>query len=437
MTTLRFAVLLSLTTALTALTAHAADSCDTCPGVPVDPGTINPVPPPQCSATCTSTSDCNTACTNGGETSCGAFGVCQQCAAVCTGNARCDSMCVENGQLGSCRTTARTCQTCSAATCEGLSCGAYCMNPPSFGKCAVRNLDGSCRNTYSQCDASPTMSSDRDADGLTEELEQRLAVRFFPAIHQSADSQHQFYGLNFDTWGTPTLCNGNADCRMPYLVRRVGRLYGARQGWCAENQCLELSYGMPYNWDLGQWFGGEHRGDAEFVSILITYSSPTGWAPGWPTWDEAKQDPTKWHIIGMFYAAHLCTDVPYGDSSRFVFPTNVDQRFVVWASNSKNGSYPTFDSCDEGALYQDWCGGGGWVDVSQSIPKLFNVGERDTSGYVCSGFNRQIALPEYRSSTPRRTIDVWGDVKFDTTTAWKNVFARNFLNWGTAQWHCW
>lgn len=327
----------------------------------------------------------------------------------------------------------------------------------------------------STCDVFGAVTDDRDSDGLPDSLEQALARHFFPDLHQGWESQKQFYGLSTDSWGRATICRGNPNCKLPFLARKVGPLQGQRAGWCAQGQCVELSFGLPYNWDMGDMtvgdpvasasYGGflgvgQHRGDAEFVSLIVAFTRAddeadgTSWGAG-VTFEQARDDVSLWRVVGKFYAAHLCAAT--GDSSRFRFPGEGvlpgvlpgDGRYFeltrtqVWVSNAKNGSYPSRGACDEGAHGQDDCDGGAWLNRDALLPKLTNIGESyggvavGNHGSVCRGFDTALAKPEHPFRTPSSTLDVWGDVNFDTTTSMYNLFHRAELDWGNGVYYCW
>lgn len=423
------------------------------PGDPTTPGTFTPA---SCQDVCTTSSRCDTAC-GGGGASCGSFGVCASCASACTTATPCGTACLNNGALAQCYTSGQACKPCSAATCEASGCGGMCMNVTQTTGVKSFCPFGSCR-TYSRCDAFGATTGDRDSDGLPDTFESALAAAFFPTVRMGAASQHQFYGQVIDSWGYPTVCGNNPQCKVPFVARRVGPLGGSRAGWCADGQCIELSFSLPYNWDLGDGpvGTGSHRGDAEFVSVLLAYKRADDEADGtdWNstmTWEIARTDPSVWRIVGRFYAAHLCADL--GDSSEFrMSSTYVDPPgpMKVYVSNGKNGSYATPAACDEGAYYQDNCDGQVWIDRASVLNKLTNVGETFGGavgtnsagqpayhGYVCQGFDTTIALPQYQWSTPTNTIDVWGTTNFDTSTSMYDLFRPYFLDWGRTHYSCW
>ncbi len=409
------------------------------------PGT----PSTECAQVCTTTSRCDTAC--GGPTlgsSCGAYGVCVACSAVCNSGASCGQVCLEGSTLTNCRGAGRVCQSCSAATCEAAGCGGYCMTQKP-DKCTW------CKNAYQRCDGYGAVTGDRDSDGMSEAFELQLAQHFFPSLNMSAASQYQFYGLTTDSWGYSTVCAGNPNCKLPFVVRKVPPLSGDRNGWCADGQCVEILYALTYNWDLGDVFQfTSHRGDAEFVAVLVAFKraddEPNGidWGQGM-TWDLARNNVNAWRTVGRYYAAHLCSDA---DSSRFVFPKATldgshfwyedEQTMAVWVAESKNGSYPSFGTCDEGGYWFDNCENGRWLDRNALIPKLVNVGESyggtfQNPGYVCAGFDTTIAKPMYAFSPSTSTLQAWGTERFDSSTSLYNLFHRFELEWGPARWHCW
>ena len=114
----------------------------------------------------------------------------------------------------------------------------------------------------------------------------------------------------------------------------------------------------------------------------------------------------------------------------------------VYVAESKNGSYPSFDSCDEGGYWFDNCENGRWLERTSLTSRLVNVGEShggtaQNPGYVCAGFDTTIAKPTSAWSSPTATLNVWGTERFDTSTSFYNLFRRFELDWGDARWHCW
>lgn len=98
--------------------------------------------------------------------------------------------------------------------------------------------------------------------------------------------------------------------RIPFIAHP----YSPGDGYnCTEAmQCIEIRYGIAFNWDLGDdIFGQEHRGDSEMYDILVARRDTDGndWGVDWSV---AQNDASKWRLIGEYMTAHWNT---IGDSS--------------------------------------------------------------------------------------------------------------------------
>ena len=124
--------------------------------------------------------------------------------------------------------------------------------------------------------------------------------------------------------------------------------YNPNNGNCSEPfQCIEIRYGIAWNWDLGDDSGfGDHPGDSEMYAILVARRDTDGWDWG-TSWDVAKNDPGYWRLIKEFMSAHWLAS---GDSSSFRshgnFGTPNYQR--VWCAEGKHAMYQTQNACNNG-----------------------------------------------------------------------------------------
>jgi hypothetical protein len=405
-----------------------------------------------CASVCTATSRCDTNCDGAG--SCGAYGVCQSCASVCSETSSCEQGCLNGSTYTTCRGAGLRCRGCSATTCEASGCAAHCWNGE---RCDW--WTGQCGNTYRRCDAYGASIGDRDTDGLPDALETALARKFFPQMVMTTNDWRHFYG---NVAGDPSVgglyCNGNQECQLPFVVRRVAALGGSKTGWCATNQCAEIIYGLPYNWDLGdtETRFPKHRGDSENVSVLVAHRRADDEADGadWGVdFATAKSDANAWRIVGIFYAAHKCDNslTVDWDSSRFLWPRDgatysTTSHPMLFAAERKHASYPNAATCDGGGKWFDYCGNNDvWVDRNVVTNRLVNVGEEyggslSGAGYVCAGFDTTIAMPSSALDSPvSGTYDVWrgGSFGSDKAKPFYNQFKRRVLDWGNDAYTCW
>lgn len=137
----------------------------------------------------------------------------------------------------------------------------------------------------------------------------------------------------------------------------VAHPYNPGNGNCKEPyQCIEIRYGIAWNWDLGDDIGGEaHNGDSEVYAILLARKDTDG--ADWGTSvDVALNDSTQWRLMKDFMSAHWGSSA---ESSSFRSQGN-NGSFSwqgVWAAEGKHAMYPTQSACNSGGFFgADDCG---------------------------------------------------------------------------------
>lgn len=266
-------------------------------------------------------------------------------------------------------------------------------------------------------------SVDDDGDLLPDALELNLARWFFPVLNLHCykyeglpyGDRRQLYGLTVP--GYTNSSNG----RIPF----VAHPYNPGNGNCAELfQCLEIRYGIAWNWDLGDdTFGGSHRGDSETYAILVARKDTDGGSDWGVSWGEAQDDPSKWLLIKEFMSAHWGAT---GDSSSFRSHGNWGnpnyQR--VWCAEGKHAMYPTQNACNNGGFADiDDCSDNRCDIVNEVYLKVQNVGEPNAP------INPYIPYPGASKTTPPSgSYNVWGGTKFGDATDYRSHLTR-FLNW--------
>ena len=167
-------------------------------------------------------------------------------------------------------------------------------------------------------------SDDRDRDGLSDRLEQRLAVESMPAIHQFAE-------------------DGQVD-RCPEPVPRPV-LFRARPRRTESSVDLEhvvITYVLLYSRDCGAL---GHEGDAEPFSVFLARDGATA----------------RWQVISAQAVAHRGTP--------FEQVTSGSGR-DIWVSRDKHANFAAFDGCGERDA--DVCSRSG---PSAPVAAWLNVGE--------------------------------------------------------------
>jgi hypothetical protein len=277
----------------------------------------------------------------------------------------------------------------------------------------------------------PAMAvTDADFDGIPDSLELALAQRFFPTLNLHCGSyeglpfadRRQLYGHTVD--GYPNSSNG----KIPFVVRPFSPGTGSD---CNEPfHCLEIRYGMAWNWDLGDdTAGGSHRGDSEFYAILVARKDTDGSQWG-VTWDLAKNDANQWRLMKEFMSAHW--GVP-GDSSSYRAHGNDGatgpQR--VWCSEGKHGMYQTQSACNNGGYADaDDCSDNRCDIRADILPDLLNIGEQPAP------LNQTIPYPAAsKTASPSGNYQVWSGLKFGDSGDFKSKMLRPLL-WCTAYNYC-
>jgi len=273
--------------------------------------------------------------------------------------------------------------------------------------------------------------ADGDMDGIPDALELALAQRFFPILNLHCGSyeglayghRRQLYGHAVS--GYPNSSNG----RIPF----VAHPYSPGNGYdCAEPyQCIEIRYGVAWNWDLGDnILGGSHRGDSEFYAILVARKDTDGseWGVSWAV---AQNDVNQWRLMKEFMAAHWKTAV---DSSSFRRQgnngTTTYQR--VWCAEGKHGMYPTQSACNSGGFENaDDCSDNRCDIRADVYLDVQNIGE------LTVPLNRYIPYPAAsKTSSPSGSYDVWSGLKFGESGDYKSRLTSSLVWCAGSSWYC-
>lgn len=157
-------------------------------------------------------------------------------------------------------------------------------------------------------------SGDLDRDGLSDDFEQSLLVRFAPKFWISSD-ECDVLPAEFQR-----------QSRKPRLVSRNGTIYGqifksslpGRSG-----TFLEIHYYHLWNRDCGR---RGHDLDVEHVSVLLEAAS-------------SQQPPMNWKAIYWYAAAHEDTVCAFNHGVKASTVNAVDHGADVWISSGKHGSF--------------------------------------------------------------------------------------------------
>lgn len=269
--------------------------------------------------------------------------------------------------------------------------------------------------------------TDNDLDGLPDATEMALAQEYFPVLNLHCGTfegmayadRRQLYGLNVP--GYSNASNG----KIPFVAHPYTPGNGTD---CREpSQCIEIRYGIAWNWDLGDdFFGGAHRGDSETYAILLAHKDTDGSDWG-TTLGVALSDPTRWRLIKEFMSAHWTAT---GDSSSFRTHGNSGTTSIprVWCAEGKHGMYPTQDACNNGGFADiDDCSDNRCDIVSDLVLKLQNVGEPGT------WLDPEIPYPGASKTTPPSgTYNVWSGTAFGSATDYRSHLTRS-LAWCPAR----
>ncbi|HET6332080.1 MAG TPA: hypothetical protein VFG30_02660 [Polyangiales bacterium] len=291
-----------------------------------------------------------------------------------------------------------------------------------------------CLAIASQVSAQQMSGTDWDADYIDDGFETTLAKTFFPNMNMHCNSfeeipkgsRGQFYGTDV---GFAT--NG----KLPFTAHIY---YDNLLAPCnVSGRCIEVRFGMAYNWDLGDdTFGGGHRGDPEVVSVLLRTEQP---------WSVAQKTPGAWFAWKVYRSAHACTDEG-GDSSSFQ-TWNSYSAPNVYVSEGKNGNYVSTSACNNGgfASADDCSDNRCWINRSYAVTKLQNAFEFGspnvgpfpgfiprwsfTNGYMGPAGSDIIpfpgASPEMR---PSGQYFVWSNTQFGASGSYCKHLTR-FVDW--------
>jgi hypothetical protein len=267
-------------------------------------------------------------------------------------------------------------------------------------------------------------AQDWDGDSLDDAMEDNLARLFFPNNNMDCGtyegteygSEGQFYGSEV---GVGQLG------QLPYVAHFF--VDGLSDSCPTMGQCIEIRYGMAYNWDLGDdqfqdTLGKPHKGDTEMVALLLrTDADPAA----------ASNDPSLWHIHKIYRTAHACAT---GESSSYQL---VDSWTAPdnWVSEGKNGNYVSSSSCDDGGeLESDECNHDRcWINRDHAVGKLQNAGEFENPG--TSNGNIIPAPGDQPNFTPSSYYDVWGTTSFGSAGTFCRHLHRR-LDWANEQRAC-
>lgn len=261
--------------------------------------------------------------------------------------------------------------------------------------------------------------ADGDLDGIPDSLELALAQRFFPTLNLHCGSfeglaygdRRQLYGHSVS--GYTNSSNG----KIPFVAHPYNPGSGAD---CAEPyQCIEIRYGIAWNWDLGDdTWGGAHRGDSETYAILVARKDTDGSQWG-VSWEVAMNDASQWRLMKEFMSAHWKAT---GDSSSFRkhgnYGATTYQR--VWCAEGKHAMYPTQNACNNGGYADaDDCSDNRCDIRSDVYLDVQNIGE------VTVPLNRYIPYPgSSKTTSPSGTYDMWSGYKFGDSTDYKSHLTR-------------
>lgn len=365
--------------------------------------------PPPCSTVCGSSASCGAGCTlsSGAITTCGSYGLCA---------------------------------ACSTKTCS------------SQGKCSFK-----CRTSggaIKRCtDWSYAVNKDADLDGLPDQLELDLAKKFYPILNMHCGTYRGWtYGSKGQFYGSNVRCGTISGAQLPVAVRKVGK---QANGWCANNECIEIVYGLAYASDLGDSTTtlGEHAGDSEMYAVLVAYRRPgtnfagSEWGSG-VSYATALTSAKYWARIKAFAAAHMCDPhlISYESSSFHrpsyysggVYKQHALTPGTVWVSAGKNASYFSARACDLGGYRTDYCGGTQrcLLDRLTGAQRLTNVGE-----VGCHPSNRfDYLIPSAGPSTGHcgtaNGHNVWSGAKYGGASSWYNKLRNGIIDWGRETHRC-
>jgi hypothetical protein len=181
---------------------------------------------------------------------------------------------------------------------------------------------------YSDCD------NDLDIDYVDDVEEFDLARSFAPNLVFSSE---EVFGAYFPNWA----------------VRMV-----------SENEA-SIIYALGYYADGGDMETGltEHLGDPEFIVVDVEY-------------DSGFWEPVEIFLSAHYNNAEIWDYSGWYDSDEFAWNTQGGNAHpIVWVANWKHANYPDRNSCDDGAMWFDWCDEG-WREIVE-VRESGNLGSRE------------------------------------------------------------
>jgi len=298
------------------------------------------------------------------------------------------------------------------------------------------------------CTVPTNYNSDKDNDGIRDQLEANLARRFFPDVFISNNNKN--YGVFY---GNPSLEGvGPHEATVPYRMSfapqpPVGPILN-NYSLCSDTNviCLEYRIGLPYTQDFGNRVPdntpiyitiGEHDGDSEFVAfiLMIKAASLSG-----------ITSQSDWSLIAARYQQ--------GSDHDMVYPlyqcssglcTGQEGPSTVIVADRRHDSYPNLSACGhqlqgfdadgnlqiygDGALFgllPDTCYSG--TNIRGEVlfnNKLQNIGEKGENAMDSTILNPWYLL---RGSDYHPSYDILNDEKFGEVTPYYGKFFGD-LGW--------
>jgi hypothetical protein len=331
-----------------------------------------------------------------------------------------------------------------------------------MGDCDKRCMQG---GAMSSCSGwSYDSSGDADMDGIPDDLENQLARRFVPnlwlrstpvaASGPNGDRGQLYSG---GSWSAPGDWQFVVRPAIGYSDQTDSYFWNDNTGqWevasstgpvhqCLDTECLEITYVIPYNWDLGTGEilnSNDHRGDSEMYSVLVARKDPlvkvagADVAPRWNApWSTAKYQASAWLGYAEFGTAHTCD---FGDSTSFrfhVFDPSYDGVTSLWVSQAKHANYFSRGACDHGAFYTDTCDDNDFQLIFANQfgggrGPLRNAGEESCHSHPT--IDHETLYPgETSYQAPYGTYDVWSDRPFGDDDVGRPLA---LLRAGTVRW---
>ena len=190
-------------------------------------------------------------------------------------------------------------------------------------------------------------SVDGDRDGLPDDFEQAMLMRFVPRLQISADECDE----------APALFQPGSNS--PKVMRQDGTLYGQvmKSSVGGDGLALELHYYHLWRRDCGR---RGHPLDAEHVSVLVRARQ--------------MEDPAElWKAVYWYASAHQDTLCDVSHAVRAASIGAEEAGAAVWISAGKHASFLTEEQCRK-SCGADQCDAGRALVPAAVI----NIGERDS-----------------------------------------------------------